>query len=190
MSIEHRDIKGADRAPAAPPRLPVKPCGDCSLCCTVLAVHELSKPCGQRCDLLAEAGGCSVHATRPGACRSFQCFWTLSTVLDEAWKPDRSGLVLWSNIEGRLIVEVDAARPESWRKEPYLGQLQAWADRSQPLHLEVFVRIGGRMSVLFPEGAIDLGAYDPDLAVDSGYLNQDGASVPYARYVEPQAATI
>ena len=189
MSIEHQPAQAGDGGNSSSARPAAKSCGDCTLCCTVLAVRDLNKPAGRACDHIAKGGGCNIYADRPGSCRAFQCFWTISDVLDEAWKPSRSGLMLWSNIEGRLIVEVDPERPGAWREEPYLSQLQAWADRSKPLHLEVLIRIDGFLMVLFPEGALDLGPSQDDLAVDSGYLLKDGVSVPYARYVEPASTT-
>ncbi len=185
MSIEHHTGDAAEGVKDVSSGPRAKACGDCSLCCKVLRVNALEKPAGQWCTRLAEGGGCASHSLRPQACSAFQCFWSISGVLDEAWKPNRSGMVLWSNVEGRLIVDVDPDRPDAWREEPYLGQFRVWADRNRPLHMEVLIRVQGRMLVLFPEGEVDLGAQPAESAVDSGYYLQDGRLVPYARFVAP-----
>ena len=160
----------------------VKPCGECNLCCTLLTDNALAKPAGRTCAHL-QGGQCGIHADKPGECSVFQCFWTLATAMDEAWRPDRCGFILWSDHTNRLIVDVDARRPDAWRREPYYNQLRIWADRDAPHPLEVLVRVRGRMLVVFPETDIDLGAYQPQMSVDSGYLLLAGQRTPYARFV-------
>jgi Fe-S-cluster containining protein len=69
-------------------------CGECSLCCTVLRVDELSKLGGTRCRHQREGpAGCSIHSTRPGICRAYRCLW-LQGGLEEGDRPDRLGAVL------------------------------------------------------------------------------------------------
>jgi hypothetical protein len=166
----------------------VKPCGSCSLCCKVLRINALEKPAGHWCERFRKGVGCSVHASSPVECRRFQCFWTVSDSLGEEWRPDRSKLVLWSNVEGRVIVDVDPSFPNAWRREPYYSTLKAWSDRDRPVKLEVLVRAGGRLWVIFPEVDLDLGPQQPEASVDSGYRLEGGRKVPYAAYVEPHAS--
>ncbi len=111
------------------------------------------------------------------------CSWLITPSLGEAWRPDRSKLVLWTNKVGRMIVDVDADYPNAWRREPYYGQLKAWSNRRQPGSLEVLVRAKGRMIVVFPEADIDLGPYDRGDGVASGYREEGGREVPYAVFV-------
>jgi len=96
--------------------------------------------------------------------------------------------VLWSNVEGRVIVDVDPAAPAAWRKEPYYSTLKAWSDRDRPMKLEVLVRSAGRLWVIFPETDIDLGPQQTEASVDSGYRIEGGRRIPYAEFVEPHAA--
>ncbi|HEY5409666.1 MAG TPA: YkgJ family cysteine cluster protein [Caulobacteraceae bacterium] len=182
MSAELTEGEGQDFA------LPMaKPCGDCSLCCKILRINVLEKPAGSWCHHFAKGQGCSIHASSPAACRSFQCYWTLSDALGDDWRPDRSKLVIWSNVEGRLIVDVDPAFPNAWRLQPYYSQLKAWANRDRPAPMEILVRIKERMLVLFPEGEIDLGPQQTELSISSGYHVEAGRKIPYAQFVEARA---
>lgn len=49
-------------------------CGECTLCCTVLAVQDIEKPsrttCEHECDL-----GCAIYDARPYSCKRFECLW-------------------------------------------------------------------------------------------------------------------
>ena len=160
----------------------LKPCGDCNLCCTLLTVNALEKAAGTRCAHLS-GGLCGIHSNKPHECGAFQCFWTLTLAMDDGWRPDRSGMILWSDHPSRLIVDVNPRRPDAWRREPFYGQLRAWADRSRPIPLEVLVRVRGKMIVVFPETDIDLGPFQPEMSVDSGYETVGDRRVPYARFV-------
>lgn len=80
-------------------RLPIvsdRACGECVACCTTLAVGEIDKPRDVRCEHVTERG-CRVYAERPGSCRVFRCAWLArdSALLTTAFRPDRSGVVLW-----------------------------------------------------------------------------------------------
>ena len=185
---EGRRLHAPEDTRLATPSVDIKPCGDCSLCCKVLRITALDKPAGQWCGNFCKGVGCGVHAVRPVECQGFQCFWTISSKLGPEWRPDRSKLVLWSDVEGRMIIDVDPAFPGAWRSEPYYSHLKAWSDRDRPFKLEVLVRSVGRLWVIFPEADIDLGPQQPDASVDSGYRIEDGRKVPYALFVEPRAA--
>ena len=179
------DLTARDGGHLAPP--PAKPCGECSLCCKILRINVLEKPAGLWCRHFAKGHGCSIHAGAPGECQRFQCYWSISEVLGDEWRPDRSKMVIWSNIEGRIMVDVDPSHPAAWRREPFYGQLKAWSDRDRPMPLEVLIRIKERMLVLFPEGEIDLGPQQTECSIDSGYYIEGGRKVPYARFVEARA---
>lgn len=166
---------------------PIKPCGDCSLCCKILRIDVLEKAAGIWCRRFAKGVGCSIHAASPHECQKFQCYWTMSETMGEAWRPDRSKLLIWSDVEGRLIVDVDPAYPNAWRREPYWTQLKAWSNRDRPAPLEVLVRIRDRMLVIFPEGEVDLGPQQAECAITSGYRIEGGRRTPYARFVEARA---
>ena len=157
-------------------------CGPCGMCCKLMAIPTLRKPAHAWCPKFVRGKGCGIYDTRPHECAEFMCVYLLADDLPEAWRPDKAKFVVWSGREARrLIVEVDPANPMAWKREPYYAQLRAWADRNVPEPLEVTVRIGERVIVLFPEGEIDLGAAQPR-PIESGYELRDGRRTPYARY--------
>ena len=165
-----------------------KSCNGCDLCCRLLEIRTLGKAPGRPCSHQRGCSGCGIHADKPAECAKFQCLWTLVGDLGEEWRPDRSGLLLWSDNPQRLIVDVDPLTPTAWRNQPYLDQLRRWADRNIAAPIEVLVRVAGRIWVVFPEAEIELGPYSDDLAIDSGYRLKGRSLVPYARFVQPATA--
>ena len=85
-----------------------RPCGDCLVCCEVLAVPALSKPavtrCGHQCP-----GGCAVYADRPPVCRGFSCSWAVGDpLLPRRARPDQSGVMVWWEGEVVRVLELRA----------------------------------------------------------------------------------
>lgn len=78
-------------------------CGDCSLCCTVMAVREIDKPSNVKCDKLTVMGRCSIYADKPASCTAFKCLW-LQGLMPENMKPSRSRVVGDANSEGNIVV--------------------------------------------------------------------------------------
>lgn len=72
---------------------PVRDCGGCTACCTVLAVDELRKPMRCACPHQT-ATACRIYADRPAGCREFNCVWLRGGLpADEAWRPDQLGVI-------------------------------------------------------------------------------------------------
>ena len=76
---------------------PVRECGACTACCTVLGVAELEKGTYEPCTHLCEAG-CGIYADRPGSCRTFECQWLRGALevdgaVDPALRPDACGVI-------------------------------------------------------------------------------------------------
>jgi len=67
-------------------------CGECTACCTVLAVEELGKAQQERCKHLC-GKGCAIYERRPVACRDFDCLWLTADMADKE-RPDLSGVML------------------------------------------------------------------------------------------------
>ena len=67
-------------------------CGECTLCCTVMAIDkpDIQKEAGVTCRHCQ--GGCTIYETRPKLCRDFHCGWRQLPILDDSWRPDRSGV--------------------------------------------------------------------------------------------------
>ena len=69
-------------------------CGNCTACCTVLAVEELQKPMRWACEHVA-CSGCQIYDARPHACREFNCLWLRGAISgDESRRPDKLGMLI------------------------------------------------------------------------------------------------
>ena len=123
-----------------------------------MEIREIAKPQGVSCPHLKPGVGCATYATRPGECTRFYCGYLTIRNLGEAWKPDRSRIVLAIEEDGkRLSAHVDLTRPDAWRREPYHSQLRQWAAAAVPAGRLVVVRVGQRMFVILPDREVDLG---------------------------------
>ena len=72
---------------------PFLECGECTACCTLLAVAELNKPARWTCDH-AGCQGCRVYDDRPMSCRAFNCLWLRGGLpSDPGLRPDKLGLM-------------------------------------------------------------------------------------------------
>jgi hypothetical protein len=161
----------------------MKTCGPCGMCCKLMHIPALQKPRHSWCPHYAKGRGCGVYATRPAECAAFKCLYLQADELPEAWRPDKARFMVWTGYEARrLIVEVDPAHPAAWKQAPYYAQIKAWSDRNVAEPLEVTVRVGERVTVVFPEADIDLGV-DQGRPISSGYESVGGVERPYARFV-------
>lgn len=76
---------------------PIRECGTCSACCTVMGVPEIEKGTYEACEHLCEAG-CGIYADRPESCRKFECQWLRGVLevdgsVDLALRPDACGVM-------------------------------------------------------------------------------------------------
>ena len=153
------------------------------MCCKLLAIPALEKPGHNWCPKFVTRKGCSIYADRPSECRGFECLYLAAPALDESWRPDKARFMVWVGSQGRrLIVEVDPTFPGSWKREPFYSELRRWANRNNPEVLEVVVRTGHAIQMLFPEGEVDMGP-EQDLKIESGYEPGPGGYRPFARYI-------
>ncbi|MGA7710585.1 MAG: hypothetical protein WCA81_01690 [Rhizomicrobium sp.] len=72
--------------------VPGRECGECTVCCTVMAIDkpDIQKEAGVTCRHCVAA--CTIYDTRPPLCRDFYCGWRQLPMLDDVWRPDRSGV--------------------------------------------------------------------------------------------------
>lgn len=109
-------------------------CGNCSLCCKVLAVPELDKPADVRCK--HDTGkSCAIYADRPQSCRDVECLWLLTrnritTVsMPASTRPDRCGVVVTAH-SGYVVLHVDPDKPaDSGNRPPLQPLVSAWLKR-------------------------------------------------------------
>lgn len=86
-------------------------CGECTACCTAMAIVELDKPEFSACEKLntpdgapGSRPGCADYHNRPASCRGFRCAWLNGfPMTDASHRPDRLGLILIPTIDPQAI---------------------------------------------------------------------------------------
>jgi hypothetical protein len=136
-------------------------CGDCTLCCKVMAIEELAKPADLWCSHCKPGRGCLIYASRPAECENFSCRWLVDDRLDQHWKPNKSKLVLTTSEDG-IEIRCDPGFPDAWRKEPFRSEIRQWAVSGEPLDMTVVVVSGQKLILVTPDREFDLGVVGPD----------------------------
>ncbi len=106
-------------------------CGTCTLCCRLPEIDAFDKPADVWCTHCVAGQGCSIYADRPSVCRDFLCLWMTREDLGAEWEPARSHLMIYGQ-GPQITVLADPDQPDLWRREPYHGQLKAWAGEMAP----------------------------------------------------------
>ena len=89
----------------------VRQCGECTICCDVLAVRELSKPGCKQCSQVIPEKGCRVYEYRPDSCKSFECLWLAAGRHSERaqqtfpYRPDECGVMFSAVDDGPRFEE-------------------------------------------------------------------------------------
>lgn len=127
----------------------MRECGTCSLCCKLPYVAELNKSIDTWCTHCEPGKGCTIYTDRPQQCRDFRCWWLDGRLSDE-WYPARCKMFVHtlSVAARRILVTVDPAFPNAWRREPYYSTLCRAAR-----HYLIDVRIGCRFVRLATDGS-------------------------------------
>jgi hypothetical protein len=136
-------------------------CGDCTLCCKVMAIDELAKPSGSWCRHCKPGRGCLVHEQRPAECRSFNCLWLTDDRFGPHWKPNRSKLVLTASEDG-IEIRCDPGFPDAWRRQPVRTDIQKLAESGNVHDVTVLVIVGDSMILVTPEQEFHLGVVRAD----------------------------
>jgi hypothetical protein len=105
--------------------LPVlnRQCGDCSLCCKVIAVTELNKHAGEWCKhVKPNKQGCTVYDMRPESCQGFQCGWLLGWIPDE-YSPRKARVVFMGDDDERVLTVFEDPKGPSPTDEPKLKKV-------------------------------------------------------------------
>jgi hypothetical protein len=138
-----------------------KACGDCTLCCKVMAIEALAKPVSSWCRHCKPGRGCQIYPDRPAECRTFSCLWLVNDQLEPHWKPNKSKLVLTTSEDG-IEVRCDPGFPDAWRKEPFRSEIHQWAVSGATQDMTVVVIVGQKMILVAPDREFDLGIVRPD----------------------------
>jgi len=133
-------------------------CDGCTLCCKLIGVQEIEKPRGTWCVKCAVSIGCTIHKTRPQACRNFFCGYMLRPIIGDHWRPEISGMVIvWAPERNRIAINVDPDRPNVWREEPYYSDIAMWATIYPPDTMQIILYTGYHVQAFLLDGVIDLG---------------------------------
>jgi len=120
--------------------VPGRSCGPCTLCCTVMAVDrpEMQKEAGVTCRHCK--GGCTIYETRPALCRDFHCGWRQLPILDDDWRPDRSGVFVEVEVidDQTALSLVLVGNPLKTLRQPWFIDFVITGVRGNvPLHLGI-----------------------------------------------------
>ena len=155
-----------ERATNTAPGQAVRRCGACTRCCRTLAVSALQKPMNVWCDHCRVGAGCAIYPDRPEECRVFACQWLVDPGIPESLRPDRSGVVLHGEDDGRrLVARCDPDDPLAWRREPMLSGLMALARKVHGTGRQVLAVAGPRVWLIAASQIVDLGELEPDARI-------------------------
>jgi hypothetical protein len=138
-----------------------KACGDCTLCCKVMAIEQLAKPAGSWCPQCKPGRGCRIYDARPAECRTYNCLWLIDDRLEPHWKPNKSKLVLTTSPDG-IEIRCDPGFPDAWRKEPFRSAIRQMALSGETHDVTVVVIAGEKMTLVTSDREFDLGVVRPD----------------------------
>lgn len=140
------------------PPIPVagRSCEGCAMCCKLGAIKEVEKKDGEWCQHCSTRQRCDIYTTRPEVCRTYFCYYMLST-LGEEWRPTKCKFMISMMINGSVQVSVDPARPDAWKKEPYFSSMRQWAAQRR-----VVVLVGLHAFAVYPDRIDDLGMLGDD----------------------------
>lgn len=116
----------------------MKECGECSLCCKLLELPNVSKA-GQWCPHCmpgSKEGGCTIHANRPSFCKGFHCFWRAESWLDK-YRPDRCD-VIFEALPGvyTILISINPSNPDAWKEKDILEVIFKLKNKGRPLVLK------------------------------------------------------
>jgi len=107
-------------------------CGDCTVCCTVMAIDkpDIQKEAGVTCRYCR--GGCSIQDHWPPLCRDYFCGWRRLKIMDDGWRPDRSGVLAEAELQAGVlqISLVLVANPLKTVRQPWFADFAAHCTRS------------------------------------------------------------
>jgi hypothetical protein len=134
-----------------------RPCGDCTLCCTAVAVFHLHKPTGTPCLHLCPTG-CSIYGDRPRECRDFECLW-LKGRFDDDDRPDALGVVICRDFEpatGEETVCVAEPTPGAAERPRVQHLITSILARGET----ILVRSRERIRKTYPDGRVEVAEVD------------------------------
>jgi hypothetical protein len=122
---------------------PGRECGACSMCCSILAVHEdgVDTKYGETCEHSRNHRGCAIYETRPGVCKTWSCLWRLG-ILPPELRPDKVKAVLEVQAapdDRCIVVHVKPKHKGVWRQD---GALRDYLKQVRRTMLAVIIVCG------------------------------------------------
>ncbi|GLH81337.1 hypothetical protein SSBR45G_62460 [Bradyrhizobium sp. SSBR45G] len=161
-----------------------KLCGDCTMCCKIMAIEQLGKPAHAWCPHCQPRRGCTIYRDRPAECAAFSCLWLMNDLLDHDWKPSKARFVLTTSDDG-IEVRCDPGYPDAWRRAPYEAEIREWARSGEEHDVTVIVISNRGVVLITPEHDFDLGEVGPDERI---VRELEGTRVVDARVVKIDTA--
>lgn len=128
-------------------------CGGCTACCEFLAIDSptFKKQAGLLCEHCT-GHACRIYDTRPQVCRDYYCGWQQIPLLNEDWRPDKSGILLLpiekaAELSSRQGMEFMILGGEGAIRRPGFAEFVALLiSHGTPL----FMSVAGRRALLNP----------------------------------------
>jgi hypothetical protein len=126
--------------------VPGRDCGDCTVCCTVMAIDkpDIQKQAGITCRHCTGTA-CAIYETRPVLCQHYHCGWRQLPILDDSWRPDRSGVFVEIEVidDETAISMILTGNPlKTIRQDWFLEFVATGADGGVPLYMGIPGPIG------------------------------------------------
>jgi hypothetical protein len=156
-----------DMAQSAPPQAAQRQCGECVACCKFPEIKdpELSKPANVLCRHCTGTA-CGIYATRPSACRTWNCMWLKVSKLPDAWRPDRIGVAFWIDrqdppatpFDKLFIVGQAIDDPAAFNSPAVRAAIETFA---QQTGLPIWLGFGGERRLIYPDAALQDAILNP-----------------------------
>jgi hypothetical protein len=150
------------------PIVPGRSCAGCTLCCKLLDVPELDKPRFTWCKHCDTSKGCTIWTApeRPSLCGEYFCAWMVNSSLGPEWRPVDSKMVISFDVPAqRVVVSVDPARADAWKKQPFYAQIKNMAKQALGNRGHLLVWAGPDAFVVLPDCDVSLGRIDKDVVI-------------------------
>jgi hypothetical protein len=151
------------------------------MCCKLLGIEALAKPRLAWCQHCKVGEGCGIYdsAERPTECAAFYCAWLVNASLGPEWRPAESKMMIsFDAPANRVVVHVDPARGDAWRKAPHYPQIKNMANRALRNQGHLLVLQGRQGFVVLPDREVSLGAVNDDAVIVITH-NRTPAGVSY-----------
>lgn len=106
----------------------MRKCGDCQLCCRLLAVKAIDKKAGERCRHQKFHKGCAVYRKpgMPPECAIWNCRWLVNDDTADISRPDHSHYVI------DIMPDFITTRDNETGEVNHIQIVQIWIDPKYP----------------------------------------------------------